>query len=83
MSWQRARKEAQRWIDTLNLATRQMKGQKIDLNTRAADLRMEPKFRAMVIRAAKRILKARGIEALIDEPKPLGQFPDDQDDVAE
>ena len=81
MSWQEARKAAQLWLDTLNLPTRQMRGQRIDLNPQAAKLRHEAKFRAMVIRAAKRILKARGVEAIIDEPKPLGRAPEEDEAV--
>ena len=79
MSWQEARDAAQRWLDPLNLPTKSMRGQRIDLNKHAAKLRHDPKFRAMVIRAAIRILKAKGIEAIIDEPKPLGQPPELED----
>ena len=67
MSWQSARKEAQRWLDTLNLPTKQLRGQTINLSAQAAGLRGEPKYLAMVIRAAKRILKARG-RILGDDP---------------
>ena len=60
-------------MDTLNLPTKKLKGQTIDLNEQAKTLRFEAKFRAMVIRAAKRILDRRGVVALIDEPRPLGR----------
>lgn len=73
MSWQSARKEAQRWLDTLNLPTKQMRGQTINLSAQAANLRGEAKYVAMIIRAAKRILESRGVVAIIDEPKPLGR----------
>ena len=77
MSWRSAKKEAQRWLDTLNLQTKALRGQRIDLNAQAASLRFEAKFRTMVIRAAKRILEERGVFAVIDEPKPLGRDPED------
>ncbi len=86
MSWQAARKEAQRWLDTLNLQTRSLKGQKINLSEQAKGLRGEAKFIAMIIRAAKRLLFKRGIVAEIDEPKPLGRvldIEDAQDDTAD
>ena len=72
MSWAGAKKEARRWVDGLNLPTRTLKGKTVDLNAQAATLRFEAKFRTMVIRAAKRLLEDRGVIALIDEPKPLG-----------
>ena len=77
MSWQQARKDAQRWLDTLNLPTKSMRGQTINLNAQAASLRGEAKYVVMIIRAAKRILRGRGVEAIIDEPRPLGMFPEE------
>ena len=79
MSWQAARKEAQRWLDQLQLQTSKLKGQKIDLSEQAKSLRGEPKFIAMIIRAAKRILFKRGIVAEIQEPTPLGRTLGDED----
>lgn len=67
MSWERARKEAQRWVDGLNLPTKSLRDQNIDLNERAKALRFEPKFKLMVIRAAKRLLQSRGVRAEIEE----------------
>ena len=78
MSWERAKKEARSWVDGLNLPTRRLRGQKIDLNEQAKTLRFEAKFRTMVIRAAKRLLFNRGVMAEIDEPTPLGQFPEEE-----
>ena len=59
----------------MNLATRSLKGQSVDLTPQAlalAKLYPEPKFRALVIRAAVRLLRTRGVEATIPEPEPLG-----------
>lgn len=67
MSWERAKKEAQRWVDGLNLPTRSLRGQTVDLSEQAKSLKFEAKFRIMVIRAAKRLLETRGITAVIPE----------------
>ncbi len=67
MSWDRAQKEAQRWVDSLNLATKSMQGQSVDLTEQAKSLKFEPKFRVMVIRAAKRLLTKRGVTPVIPE----------------
>ncbi len=67
MSWKRAQQEAQRWVDGLNLPTKSMQGQSIDLNEQAKALRFEAKFKLMVIRAAKRLLQSRGVRAEIEE----------------
>lgn len=63
-------------MDSLNLPTKKLRGQRLDLNAQAAGLRFEAKFRTMVIRAAKRLLQERGVEAVIDEPRPLGRDPE-------
>ena len=77
MSWADAKKEARRWVDSLNLPTKSMRGKQIDLNARTAGLaHYEAKYRTMIIRAAKRLLYSRGVTALIDEPQPLGQDPE-------
>lgn len=73
MSWERAQKEARRWVDGLNLPTRFMQGKTVDLTAQAAALKLEPKFKLMVLRAAKRLLKTRGVEAII--PQPEGEPP--------
>lgn len=76
MSWQKARKDAQRWLDTLQLQTSKLKGQKIDLTVQARSLRGEPLYVAMMIEAAKRILYKRGIIAEITLPPPIGKLLD-------
>jgi hypothetical protein len=42
-----------------------MQGKSIDLSEQAKSLQFEPKFRAMVLQAAKRLLKSRGVQAII------------------
>ena len=54
VSWERAQKEARRWVDGLNLPTRSMQGQSVDLSAQARKLAFEPRFKVMVIRAATR-----------------------------
>lgn len=66
MSWKDAQKEAQRWVDGLNLP-REMQGKFIDLTEQAKTIGHESKFRAMVARAARRILRKRGIECKLPE----------------
>lgn len=65
MSWDSAKRDAQRWVDNLNLPTRSMQGQTVDLTAQSKTLRGEPKYRAMVIDAARRLLKTRGVTAHI------------------
>lgn len=72
MSWERAQREAKRWIDGLNIPTRQLQGQSFDLTPHAASLAFEPKFKSMVITAAKRLLKTRGVEAYVVESDHAG-----------
>ena len=77
MSWERAQKDARRWVDSLNLPTRSLKGQTLDLTAQAevlAKTYLEPKYRTMVIRAAKRLLTTRKVTANIPEPEPLGKL---------
>ena len=66
LSWRDAQKEAQSWVDRLQLP-KETRGKFIDLTEQAKALRYEVKFRAMVIRAARRILRARGIECNLPE----------------
>ena len=70
MSWDDAQREARRWIDGLNIPSKSLQGKSINLSMEAAELKFEPKFRTMVIRAARRLLKSRGIDSYIPEPKP-------------
>ena len=70
MSWTTAKRDAQHWVDGLNLPTRSMQGQTVDLTEQAKLLKFEPKYRAMVIDAARRLLKTRGVTARIDIDGP-------------
>lgn len=76
MSWQGARKDAQRWLDTLQLQTGKLKGQKIDLTVQARSLRGEPHYVAMILKAAKRILFKRGIVAEFEAQPSVGKLLD-------
>lgn len=61
-------------MDSLNIPTKSLKGKGVDLTDRIdglARLHPEPKYRTMVIRAAKRLLQSRGVAATIPEPQPL------------
>ena len=64
MSWERAKKEARCWVDGLNLPTDMLRGKSIDLSDQAKALKFEPKFRVMVIRAARRLLRSRDVHAV-------------------
>ena len=66
MSWESAKKDARLWVDRLNLPTRSMQGQTIDLTEQGKLLKFEPKYKAMVLDAARRLLKTRGVTARID-----------------
>lgn len=65
MSWERAQREAKRWIDSLNVPTKRLQGQSFDLTPHAAALAFEPRFKGMVIEAARRLLKTRGVDAYV------------------
>ena len=67
MSWERAKKEARLWVDGLNLPTDTLRGKSVDLSEQVKALKFEPKFRVMVIRAARRLLKSRDVHAIIPE----------------
>ena len=51
----------------MNLPTKSMQGKTVDLTEQARALTFEPKFRVMVIRAAKRLLTSRGVNPVIPE----------------
>ena len=59
MSWEEAKKRAEIWVREMGLG-RSLRGQFIDLATAAESLDLQPAFRAMVVRAAARIIKKRG-----------------------
>jgi hypothetical protein len=69
MSWQRAREEANRWIDRMQIS-RAMQGQAMNLSEMSrgkTPLAHQGLFRLMILRAAKRILVGRGINGYLDE----------------
>jgi hypothetical protein len=70
MSWQRARDEAERWIDRLQLG--KVKGRTIDLTQNVPDYvkNAKPAWRNMILQAAARALKSRGAVDVI-----LPEFP--------
>ncbi len=74
MSWQGARKDAQQWLDTLQLPTNKLKGQTIDLTEQAKALRGEPRYVAMILKAAKRLLFKRGVIAVFENPNPVAKL---------
>jgi len=59
MSWKDAKNEADALIKKADFPA-DLNGREIDLNELAAKLPFEGQFRAMVLRAAARALKARG-----------------------
>ena len=69
MSLADARKEAQMWLDRMRIPKTAAGGQ-FDLTEAARSLRFEPKFKSMVLEAARRILKSRDITAVIKDEEP-------------
>jgi hypothetical protein len=65
MIWDDAQREAKRWIDGLNL--QRLDGTVVDLRLQSHALPFQGHFRLMVFKAAKRLLKARGAEAILPE----------------
>lgn len=65
MSWKDAQKDAKRWVDSLNLPSN-TKGF-LDLTEQGKTIRHAPEYRTMVVRAARRILRKRGIECHLPE----------------
>lgn len=59
MSWEEAKKRAEIWVREKGLG-KSLKGQFVDLATASEALDLAPAFRAMVVRAAARIIKKRG-----------------------
>lgn len=59
MSWQNAKREAQKWVDRLELP-QNLQGKVIYIYELAEKLPFDGKFRDMVVRASMRILKFRG-----------------------
>ena len=65
MSWAKAKGEADRWLQSLQLG--KLKGQSVDLREPAKTLAFEGKFRTMVLQAAARQLKASGATAILPD----------------
>ena len=59
MSWKDAKDEATAWLASLDLP-QDLKGRVIDLDAFTTGLSQKGSFRAMVVRAVARQLKARG-----------------------
>lgn len=60
MSWQDARREAERIVDRLQLRNSEINGQKIDLQTVMADHPSTGRYRVMIMQAVHRALEKRG-----------------------
>ncbi len=69
MSNAHAQRDALRWIDSLNIPTRSLQGKSVNLTIQAQALKHEPKYKAMVIQAARRLLRTRGVTMIIDKPE--------------
>lgn len=69
MSWQRAKDDAARVIDSMQIPRFARRGGVVDITEAVRKLKFEPKYRSMVIDAVKRILRSRGIVPVLkDEP---------------
>ncbi|MBV9657198.1 MAG: hypothetical protein JO295_03715 [Verrucomicrobia bacterium] len=67
MSWQKARDEAQRWLDTMQLP-KDLSGRTLDLRESAKALRFSGRFREMVLEAARRALvKRKAAEVILED----------------
>jgi hypothetical protein len=64
VSWEDAKRDATQWLDRLQLR-RPAKGETLDLRPYAESLPFEGKYREMVINALGRLLKARGVDAIL------------------
>lgn len=63
MSWQKARREAETWIESLKLG--KVRGKAVDLSAHGGSLAAEGAYRAMILQAAGRLLAARGAKDVI------------------
>jgi len=60
MSWEEAQREAEKWLAANGVPSGKIRGLYFDLHQKAATLPENVGFRAMVLRAAKRIAAKRG-----------------------
>jgi hypothetical protein len=67
VSWERALRDAERWIQTLPLP-KPIKGQFVNLDNFSASLSIDGNYRIIVLRAAKRLLEKRGADVYFTEP---------------
>jgi hypothetical protein len=65
MSWKQAQEMAVRWVDSAQLRKDQVGGKVVDMTPFAASLPETQQLRAMVLSAAKRLLKARGAKGCV------------------
>ena len=66
MSWAEARRDAELWLDRLQLK-RPGKGETLDLRPYGARLEFKGRYRLMVINAIGRIMKSRGVDVILPE----------------
>ena len=67
MSWAEAQKEAEKWLRESGLPAGKIKGEYYDLHEKTATLPTNTGYRAMVLRAAKRIAEKRGARVWLPE----------------
>ena len=63
LSWKSAVKAASQWLGSLDLPNN-LQGQAIDLSEQAKVLPLEGEFRRMVLEAARRELRTRGVKSV-------------------
>ena len=68
MSWDGALRDAERWVQTLDLP-KPVKGQFINLDNFSSTLSHQGNYRIIVLRAAKRLLEKRGAEVYFTTPE--------------
>lgn len=67
MSWEEAQREAERWLFKSGVPHGKIKGQHFDLHEKVETLPENIGYRAMVLRAAKRILAKRDAKAWLPD----------------
>jgi hypothetical protein len=67
MSWEEAQREAQRWLDACGVPHGNIKGRHFDLHDKLELIPPPLGFRAMVVRAARRIIEKRGAKAWLPD----------------
>jgi len=68
MSWEKAQREAEKWLATSGVPAHQgIRGQYFDLRDHGDKIAAQGQFRAMILRAAARQLTKRGATASLPE----------------